>query len=44
MSVDKRKTAIKKNALITNLKPHPQFKMFEYFTDKYTEDKKLAQK
>jgi hypothetical protein len=44
MSAQKRQTAIKKNALITNLKPHPQFKMYDFFIDKYADDKVIAQK
>ena len=44
MSVEKRKNAIKKNALVTNLKPLPQFKMYEFFPDKYADDKESAKK
>ena len=42
MSAQKRKHAIKKDALVTKLKPHPQFKMYEFFVEKYADDKAKA--
>jgi len=44
MSAQKRRQAIKKGTLLSKLKPHPQFKMYEFFIDKYADDKAQAQK
>jgi len=39
ISAEKRKYAIKRDALITSRKPHPCFRLFEFFGDKFEEDK-----
>lgn len=44
ISADKRKQAIKRGALVTSLKPYSNFKMYEYYQDKFADDKEADQK
>ena len=40
MSGQKRQEAIKSKSLVTKITPFPNFKMYEFFIDKYSDDKK----